>query len=119
MFEPDRPQPRQLQRRRAARLGELLTEPGGIPGDALVPIAVAVGLGYRPHADAAEWLGAMGAFGALAIALTWLTVAFGLFARTPAGANSLSLIVVLLDMIVLSSRIDERGRPRWPWEKRD
>lgn len=62
-------------------------------------LAVAVGLGYRPHADAAEWLGAMGAFGALAIALTWLTVAFGLFARTPAGANSLSLIVVFLPFV--------------------
>ncbi|MHA7985444.1 DUF6121 family protein [Rathayibacter sp. CAU 1779] len=36
-----------------------------------------------------------------------------------AAAGILSLIVVLLDMIVLSSRIDERGRPRWPWEKRD
>ncbi|HVX07303.1 DUF6121 family protein [Humibacter sp.] len=35
-----------------------------------------------------------------------------------AAAGILSLIVVLLDMIVLSSRIDERGRPRWPWEKR-
>jgi hypothetical protein len=36
-----------------------------------------------------------------------------------AAAGILSLVVVLLDMIVLSSRIDERGRPRWPWEKRD
>ncbi|NNC11920.1 hypothetical protein HII28_08510 [Planctomonas sp. JC2975] len=36
-----------------------------------------------------------------------------------AAAGILSLVVVLLDMIVLSSRIDERGRPQWPWEKRD
>lgn len=36
-----------------------------------------------------------------------------------AAAGILSFIVVLLDMIVLSSRVDERGRPKWPWEKRD
>ncbi|MGA0567176.1 DUF6121 family protein [Rathayibacter sp. KR2-224] len=35
-----------------------------------------------------------------------------------AAAGILSVVVVLLDMIVLSSRFDERGRPRWPWEKR-
>jgi MFS family permease len=34
-----------------------------------------------------------------------------------AAAGILALIVVLLDMIVLSARMDERGRPRWPWEK--
>jgi len=36
-----------------------------------------------------------------------------------AAAGILSLLVVLLDMIVLASRVDQRGRPRWPWEKRD
>ncbi|GAB3392938.1 hypothetical protein GCM10027568_21110 [Humibacter soli] len=36
-----------------------------------------------------------------------------------AAAGILSFIVVLLDMIVLASRVDQRGRPRWPWEKRD
>jgi ABC-2 type transport system permease protein len=62
-------------------------------------LAVAVGLGYRPHADAGEWLGAIGAFALLATAVTWLTVSFGLFAKTPAGANSLSLIVVFLPFV--------------------
>lgn len=36
-----------------------------------------------------------------------------------AAAGILSAIVVLVDMVVLSSRIEERGRPRWPWEKHD
>ena len=36
-----------------------------------------------------------------------------------AAAGILSLVVVLLDMIVLASRADQHGRPRWPWEKRD
>jgi ABC-2 type transport system permease protein len=62
-------------------------------------LAVAVGLGYRPHAGPGEWLGAVGVFALLAIAVTWLTVAFGLVARTPAGANSLSLLVVFLPFV--------------------
>ena len=32
-------------------------------------------------------------------ALTWVTVAFGLLARTPAGANSLALILVVLPFV--------------------
>jgi ABC-2 type transport system permease protein len=62
-------------------------------------LAVAFGLGYRPHADAAEWAGAIGVFALLTIAVTWLTVAIGLSAKTPAGANSLSLIVVILPFV--------------------
>lgn len=62
-------------------------------------LAVAVALGYRPHASAVEWLGALGVFALLATALTWLTVAFGLFAETPAGANSLTLVVVFLPFV--------------------
>ncbi len=36
-----------------------------------------------------------------------------------AAAGVLGLVVVLLDMIVVAARADERGRPRWPWEKHD
>jgi ABC-2 type transport system permease protein len=35
----------------------------------------------------------------LTLALTWLAVAFGLVAKTPAGANSLSLIPEFLPLI--------------------
>ncbi len=38
-------------------------------------------------------------FALLALALTWLAVAFGLFAKTPEGANSLSLILVVLPFV--------------------
>jgi len=38
-------------------------------------------------------------FALITLALTWLTVAFGLLAKTPAGANSLSLIVVILPFV--------------------
>jgi ABC-2 type transport system permease protein len=61
--------------------------------------AVAVGLGFRPSADWVEWLAAVGMFILLTLALTWLAMAFGLVANTPAGANSLSLIPEFLPFV--------------------
>ena len=56
-------------------------------------------LGFSPHATALGWLGALGLFVLLGVALSWLTVAFGLLAKTPSGANSLSLILVVLPFL--------------------
>jgi ABC-2 type transport system permease protein len=55
-------------------------------------VAVAVALGFRTSASPVEWIAAGGLFAMITLALTWLTIAFGLQAKTPAGANSLSLI---------------------------
>lgn len=62
-------------------------------------IAVAVGLGFRPDASAAGWVATIGVFALLTVGLTWLTTAFGLIAKTPAGANTLGLIVVVLPFL--------------------
>jgi ABC-2 type transport system permease protein len=62
-------------------------------------VAVALGLGFRPTATPIEWLAVAGMFAMLTLALTWLTIAFGLQAKTPAGANSLSLIPQFLPFI--------------------
>jgi ABC-2 type transport system permease protein len=62
-------------------------------------VAVAVGLGFRPTATPLAWLSAAGMFALLTLALAWLTIAFGLLAKTPAGANSLSLIPEFLPFI--------------------
>src|SRR6202166_2546356 len=62
-------------------------------------VTVALGLGFRPTATPLEWLAAAGVFAVLTLALTWLTIAFGLQAKTPAGANSLSLIPQFLPFI--------------------
>ena len=78
-------------------------------------VAVAVGLGFRPTATPIEWVAAIGVFAMLALALTWLAVAFGMFAKTPAGANSLSLILVVLPFIS-SAFVPTRSMPagvRW------
>ncbi len=62
-------------------------------------VAVALGLGFRPTATPLDWLAVAGVFAMLTLALTWLTIAFGLQAKTPAGANSLSLIPQFLPFI--------------------
>jgi ABC-2 type transport system permease protein len=62
-------------------------------------VAVALLLGFRPSAGPAAWIGAAGIFALLTVALTWLTVAFGLLAKTPAGANSLALIPAFLPFL--------------------
>lgn len=62
-------------------------------------VAVAIGLGFAPTATPLRWLAAAGLFALLGLALTWLTTAFGLVAKTPAGANSLSLIPLFLPFV--------------------
>jgi ABC-2 type transport system permease protein len=66
---------------------------------AVLVVAVAVGLGFRSSANPVEWLATTGLFALLTMALTWLAVAFGLKAKTPAGANSLSLILQFLPFL--------------------
>jgi ABC-2 type transport system permease protein len=59
-------------------------------------IGVAILMGFRPTADLTGWLVAFGVITLFTIAITWMGVAFGLVGKTPAGANSLSLIFLLL-----------------------
>jgi ABC-2 type transport system permease protein len=66
---------------------------------AAVVVGVALLLGFRPTAGPVEWIAAAGMFALLTLALTWLTVAFGLLARNPAGANSLALIPAMLPFV--------------------
>jgi ABC-2 type transport system permease protein len=66
---------------------------------ATVVIGVALLLGFRPTAGPVEWIAAAGMFALLALALTWMTVAFGLLAKNPAGANSLALIPAILPFV--------------------
>ncbi len=57
---------------------------------------VALLMGFRPSANPVAWLAALGLIALFTFALTWMSVAFGLVGKTPAGANSLSLIFQLL-----------------------
>lgn len=62
-------------------------------------VAVAFGLGLRPTATALDWVAIAGVYAMVSLALSWVTVAFGLLAKTPSGANSLALILVVLPFV--------------------
>lgn len=57
---------------------------------------VALLMGFRPTANPIAWIAALGLIALFTLAITWMGVAFGLVGKTPAGANSLSLIFTLL-----------------------
>lgn len=66
----------------------------------LVSVALVTGVallvGFRPTADLAAWAATFGIIALFAFAITWMGVTFGLVGKTPAGANSLSLIFQFL-----------------------
>jgi ABC-2 type transport system permease protein len=66
---------------------------------AALVIGAAIGLGFRPAADAGRWLAAAGVIVLLVLALTWVAVPFGLAAKTAEGLTGFILIVQLLPFI--------------------
>jgi ABC-2 type transport system permease protein len=62
-------------------------------------IGVAFALGFRPAASFLEWLGAIGLIAATAFAAAWLTVALGLFAKTPESAGMATVPLILLPFL--------------------
>jgi ABC-2 type transport system permease protein len=55
-------------------------------------IGVALLVGFRPSASPLEWLGVIGLAFLVTFAVSWMCAAFGLVSKTPAGANSSSLL---------------------------
>ena len=57
---------------------------------------VALLMGFRPITNPVAWIAACGVIALFTLAVTWIGVVFGLIGKTPAGANSLALIFLLL-----------------------
>ena len=64
-----------------------------------VLLGVAVAIGFRPHADALRWLGAIGVAALTAWAMTWVAMAMGLSAKAPEGASNLPMPMILLPFL--------------------
>jgi ABC-2 type transport system permease protein len=62
----------------------------------ILVIGVALLLGFRPTADAGQWLAAAGVTVLLVLALSWLAVAVGLAAKTAEGTAGFTLLAQLL-----------------------
>ena len=77
-----------------------------------VVIAVALALGFRPTANAAEWLGALGIVALFILAITWLFAAIGLVASTPAAASGYGFALLFLPYLS-SAFVPTDTMPDW------
>jgi ABC-2 type transport system permease protein len=62
-------------------------------------LAVAMLIGFRPNATPVEWLAAAGILALITLALTWLSVALGLVAKTVEAASNLPMPLVFLPFL--------------------
>jgi ABC-2 type transport system permease protein len=64
-----------------------------------VVTAAALAVGFRPHANAAEWLAAFGVVLLLTFAVTWLCVGLGLSAKSVETASNSPMFLILLPFL--------------------
>ncbi len=79
-------------------------------------IGVALLMGFRPSASLVAWIAALGVIALFTLGVTWMAVVFGLIGKTPAGANGLSLIFVLILPFTSSAFVRPDSMPagiRW------
>ena len=62
-------------------------------------IGVAFALGFRSAASSLEWLGAIGLIVLVSFSTSWITVALGLFAKTPESAGMATVPLILLPFL--------------------
>jgi ABC-2 type transport system permease protein len=62
-------------------------------------IGIAIAIGFRPTAGPADWLAAIGLLVLVTLALTWLSAAFGLVAKTPEAASNAPLPLQFLPFL--------------------
>jgi ABC-2 type transport system permease protein len=64
-----------------------------------IVVAVAMLVGFRPNAGVVEWLAATGLLAMLVFAITWLSVALGLWARSVESASNMPMPLILLPFL--------------------
>jgi len=62
-------------------------------------LAVALLFGFRPRAGLLGWLAAIGVLVLVAFATSWITVALGLFARSPESAGMVTVPLIMLPFL--------------------
>lgn len=81
-----------------------------------VVAAVALLLGFRPRASAADWLVVAGIVAAFSFSLAWLSAAIGLVTKSVAGANGSTLPIQFLLPFLSSTFVPAGSMPaglRW------
>ena len=62
-------------------------------------IGIGFAIGFRPHADFLDWLGAIGVMLLLGIGASWLTVALGLAAKSVESAGMATVPLIMLPFL--------------------
>ncbi|TSD49836.1 ABC transporter permease [Rhodococcus sp. KBS0724] len=65
----------------------------------VVVIAVAIAVGFRPTAGVVEWIATFALLILVAIAMIWLSVAFGLVSKSVETASNLPMVLILLPFL--------------------
>jgi ABC-2 type transport system permease protein len=82
-----------------ARVSVLTGHVAGSLIQTLLSIAVALLIGFRPTANAVEWLAAIGVLAFVTFAFTWLSVALGMMAKSVESASNLPQPLVFLPFL--------------------
>jgi len=75
-------------------------------------VAVAIGIGFRPHASAGDFAAALGVLLFFVAAVSWLAAAFGLLVRAPEAANS-AMFFLMFFSYASSAFVPVRTMPTW------
>jgi ABC-2 type transport system permease protein len=75
-------------------------------------VAVAIGIGFRPHASAGGFAAALGVLLFFVAAVSWLAAAFGLLVRAPEAANS-AMFFLMFFSYASSAFVPVRTMPAW------
>jgi len=75
-------------------------------------IAVAFGIGFRPHSTVAGFAAALGVLLLFVAAASWLSAAFGLLVRAPEAANS-AMFMLMFFCYASSAFVPVRTMPWW------
>jgi len=78
----------------------------------LLVTAVALGIGFRPHAPVASFAAALGVLLLFVAAISWLAGAFGLLVRVPEAANS-AMMFLMFFTYASSAFVPVRTLPSW------
>ena len=78
----------------------------------LLVLAVALLLGFHPHAGPLEWLGAAGILLAFIAAISWLSAAAGLLARSAEAASGFTFLIMFLPY-ASSAFVPVHTMPTW------
>jgi len=65
----------------------------------VIVLVVAVPIGFRPTTGPIAWVAAAGVFVLVSVAITWLSVALGMSAKSVETASNLPLIMILLPFL--------------------